>query len=222
MNADSSRISFGKYFDYKELEKIVSEIQSKYNFVEIGTLGNSILGKSIPRITIGKGKTSIFYIGAHHGMEWITSALLMQFTKDFCEGYRNYSSVFDISTRVIFETRKLHIIPMLNPDGVDYAIHGLEKSNVLKERLIKMNGGNDFSRWQANARGVDLNHNYCCGFKEYKIIEKSLGIFGGAPTKYSGEYSESEPETRALCNFARFEKPALALSLHTQGEETMV
>lgn len=219
MNVDNSRISFGNFFDHKELEKIISEIQSKYDFAEIGTLGNSILGKSIPRITIGKGNTSVIYIGAHHGMEWITSALLMQFVKDFCEGYRNSSSVFDISTRVIFETRKLHIIPMLNPDGVDYAIHGLQKNNILKERLIKMNGGNDFSHWQANARGVDLNHNYFCGFKEYKIIEKSMGLLGGAPSKYSGEYSESEPETRALCNFVRFERPSLALSLHTQGEE---
>ena len=29
----------------------------------------------------------------------------------------------------------------------------------------------DFSHWQANARGVDLNHNYDSGFYEYKKIE---------------------------------------------------
>lgn len=219
MNVGGNRIVFGEYFDHKELERLIEEIQSSYNFLEIGTLGKSILGKNIPRITIGKGKTNVIYIGAHHGMEWITAALLIQFIYDFCEAYLNGSSIFDISTRVIFETRKIHIIPMLNPDGIDYAIHGVAADNVLKERLVKMNHGNDFSSWQANARGVDLNHNYNCGFAEYKILERDMGLFGGACGKYSGEYSESEPETRALCNFVRYVMPSLALSLHTQGEE---
>jgi g-D-glutamyl-meso-diaminopimelate peptidase len=108
---------------------------------------------------------------------------------------------------------------MLNPDGVEYSLHGVESENVLHSRLIKMNGGSlDFSHWQANARGVDLNHNYNAGFEEYKIIERTNGISYG-PTKFSGEYSESEPETRALCSFIRFLRPELALTLHTQGEE---
>jgi len=83
-----------------------------------------------------------------------------------------------------------------------------------------MNGGSsDFSHWQANARGVDLNHNYDSGFWEYKIVERDASLFDGAPTKFSGEHPESEPETHALCNFVRFKKPDIALSLHTQGEE---
>ena len=108
---------------------------------------------------------------------------------------------------------------MLNPDGVDYSIHGVKMNNIIRERLIKMNNRtDDFTHWQANARGVDLNHNYNAGFEEYKIIEHQQNIVHGA-SKYSGEYSESEPETRALCNFVRFERPELALTLHTQGEE---
>ena len=192
--------------------------KNQYEFLDVGTLGNSILGKNISRITIGKGKKSVIYIGAHHGMEWITSALLMQFIHDFCEEYQKGTNIFDVSTRVLFETRKIHIVPMLNPDGIDYAIHGINENNIMYNRLIKMNGKADFSHWQANARGVDLNHNYNAGFSEYKIIEHKENISCGE-TKYSGEYSESEPETRALCNFVRFERPELALTLHTQGEE---
>ena len=209
---------FFQYFDHKNLENLLMEYKNQYEFLDIGTLGNSILGKSIPRITIGKGKKSVIYIGAHHGMEWITSALLMQFVHDFCEEYQKGTNIFDVSTRVLFETRKIHIVPMLNPDGIDYAIHGINENNIMHNRLIKMNGSNDFSHWQANARGVDLNHNYNAGFSEYKIIERKENITCGA-TKYSGEYSESEPETRALCNFVRLERPELALALHTQGEE---
>ena len=53
---------------------------------------------------------------------------------------------------------------------------------------------------------------------DYKRIEEEEGILPGK-TRYSGEYPESEPETRAICNFVRWQQPELALSLHTQGEE---
>ena len=210
--------SIFEYFDHKNLEKILVKLKNKYEFIEIGTLGNSIFGKSIPRLTLGNGSKNVIYIGGHHGMEWMTSALLMQFVHDFCEEYQKGTNIFDVSTRVLFETRKIHIVPMLNPDGIDYAIHGMNENNIMHNRLLKMNGSADFSHWQANARGVDLNHNYNAGFSEYKIIEGKENITPGV-TKYSGEYPESEPETRALCNFVRFERPSLALTLHTQGEE---
>ena len=61
---------FFQYFDHKSLEKLLMEYKNQYEFIDIGTLGKSILGKNIPRITIGKGKKSVIYIGAHHGMEW--------------------------------------------------------------------------------------------------------------------------------------------------------
>ena len=78
----------------------------------------------------------------------------------------------------------------------------------------------DFTHWQANGRGVDLNHNYNFSFAEYKQLEMENGIEGGAPTRYSGEYPESEPETGYLCNYIRFYGDFLgALTLHTQGEE---
>ncbi len=219
MQSNETFLSLTKKFDYQELRDKIYELQEKFDFIEVNAIGKTILGKSIPLITIGDGKKNVVYIASHHGMEWITSALLINFIYDACCEYRRNSSIFDISTKVLFETRKIHIIPMLNPDGVEYAIHGIASNNILKERLIKYNNGTDFSHWQANARGVDLNHNYSSGFSEYKIIERKLNLYNGANSKYSGEYPESEPETRALCNFVRWIKPDLGLSLHTQGEE---
>ncbi len=212
-------VSFGKYFDYDELLRQLEELKSQFDFLDITSIGKSILGKSIPLITLGTGNKSVIYIAGHHGMEWITCALLIKFLNDVCKEYANGTHIFEISTRILLETRKIYILPMLNPDGIDYSIHGVSKNNILAKRLIKINDGNDFSNWQANARGVDLNHNYNSGFLEYKTIEKNLKLYNGAPSKYSGEYPESEPETRAICNFVRWAKPELALTLHTQGEE---
>lgn len=219
MCTDNYILKFDKSFDYPELISSIDKLKTKYDFLQVNNIGKSILNRSIPLVSLGKGKKSVIYIGGHHGMEWITSALLVNFISDICNEYVNGTTIFDISTRVLFETRKILIVPMLNPDGIDYAIHGVSNDNILKSRLLRMNTNDDFSHWQANARGVDLNHNYNSGFNEYKIIERNLNINSGAPGKFSGEYPESEPETRALCNLVRYLSPELAITLHTQGEE---
>lgn len=108
--------------------------------------------------------------------------------------------------------------PCINPDGVEIAIHGPEADNPLFDRLMRMRPADGFARWQANARGVDLNHNFNAGFEEYKQIEAEKGI-GAGFSKYSGEYPESERETAALCNFLRAEDIKMLLAFHTQGEE---
>lgn len=220
MDKNKKILDFDSFFDHRSLEEFVKEFTYRYDFIDVSTLAYSILGKSIPLITLGHGKRSVLYIGSHHGMEWITSAILIRFINEYCEEYKRDGQIFGISTRFLDATRKIYIIPMLNPDGVEYSIHGVCSDHVLYDRLVKMNGGcEDFTKWQANARGVDLNHNYNSGFEEYKKLERELGIFGGSNTKFSGENSESEPETSALCNFVRIQAPEMVITLHSQGEE---
>lgn len=212
-------VCFGEYFDHSALDMFVRELGDKFNFLTVGTVEKSILGRDIPYISFGEGEKSVLYIGTHHGMEWITASLLALFAHEISKAYRERLTLFGISVEALFKLRRIYVIPMLNPDGVEYALHGLDAQNVLRNRVLAMKGGDELSHWQANARGVDLNHNYNAGFEEYKHIERELGIWGGAPTKYSGEYPESEPEVRSLCNFVRCTNPSLAISLHTQGEE---
>ena len=187
----------------------------------VSSIGESIFGKSIPIITLGEGKKAVLYVGAHHGMEWITSVLLLRFINEYCELYSSTRRIYSYDLGYLFSTKTIYIIPMLNPDGVDYQINGVSEDNVIYDRLIKMNSNSrDFCRWQANARGVDLNHNYNSGFAEYKKIEAEEGISDGAPTRFSGNMPESEPEVASLCNFLRFNDDIkMVLTLHTQGEE---
>lgn len=208
-----------EYFDHSVLSDFVREVGERYPWIETGVIGTSILGRSMPLLSFGSGERSVLYIGTHHGMEWITSAVLALLVREIAEAYERDLVLFGVSARTMLRLRRIHIVPMLNPDGVEYAIHGIESAGILRDRVISMCDGTDISRWQANARGVDLNHNYGSGFEEYKLIERALGIYRGAPTRYSGEYPESEPEVRAICNFVRYSPPSLALTLHTQGEE---
>lgn len=194
----------------------------RYPFLSFGTLGESVLGRSIPVITLGEGKKTFVYVGTHHAMEWITSVLLLRFINEYAEAYRDGRRVYNVHLPYLFKERRIIVIPMLNPDGVSYVLDGVREDNPLYSRLERMNPRHpDYSHWQANARGVDLNHNYDAGFLEYKTLERESGILGGGPTRYSGECPESEPEVGYLCNYIRFHRKEIhaVLTLHTQGEE---
>lgn len=207
---------------YSRMMEYINILAERYPRLSVGFLGESILGKAIPMLTLGAddAERGVLYVGAHHGMEWITSAVLLRFVNEYCEYLKAGRQMYGIGMEYLSRICSITVIPMLNPDGVDLQIGGIPEDCPMKERLLKMNGGSDFSGWQANIRGVDLNHNYAAGFEEYKRIEREAGILGGASGKYSGEYPESEPETGALCNYLRFnERVGLVLTLHTQGEE---
>ena len=208
-------------FDYSTMMERVHHLADAYSFVTLSYIGTSILDRAIPILHIGNGDRRVLYVGAHHGMEWITSLILTQFCEELCQVIEAKRRVCGIYPCDLLDGYTLCVLPMLNPDGVAYQIHGVDEDNPLHERLLEMNGGSeDFSSWQANARGVDLNHNYDAGFDEYKKLEREKGIQKGAPTRYSGECAESEPEVAALCNLIRFSMPWKGvMTLHTQGEE---
>ena len=194
-------------FDISKVLSACDELAEKG--AQVFTIGKSLLGKPIPCIKLGQGEICSLLVGAHHGMEHITAGILLKFAENVTESQinRNHDSI--------------HIVPMINPDGCELAINGIGAAPNLKSELLRMNDGSDFSHWQANARGVDLNHNYDAGFDIYKEIEKEIGILSGSPTRYSGIHPESEPESKALCNLTRGlgDRLKAVVALHTQGEE---
>lgn len=207
---------------YERMMIYLNCFAERYGQLEFNILGESVLGRSIPMITLGQGEKTVLYVGAHHGMEWLTSVLLLRFINEYAEALLEGRRIYNAHIPYLFKERRIVIVPMLNPDGVNYAIEGVTSDNPLRSRLERMNPDHpDYSHWQANARGVDLNHNYDSGFAEYKALEKEAGILGGGPTRYSGECPESEPEVGYLCNFLRFSQQNVhaVITLHTQGEE---
>lgn len=206
---------FAKPPDEVRQTQILTHFRDTYPFLHIGEIGRSILGRPLHFFRIGGGQDAVLYVGAHHGMEWITALLLYRLLDDLCR-----SAAERGREAVLPNGKSLYVLPLLNPDGVEIELHGAAAGGVMAERLLRQNNQNtDFIHWQANARGVDLNHNYDAGFYAYKEIERGAGILSGGPTRYSGEYPFSEPETEALRRFLKILTPALTLTLHTQGEE---
>ncbi len=209
----------GTPFSPEKNEAICRHLCDGYPFLSGSSLTSSILGRDIPLLKLGEGKRVILYVGVHHGTEWMTGALLLRFAEELCQAALDGRAISGVHIPFALKSRTLLFIPMLNPDGVAIAQGTSNDGDLLSERRRRMNPTGDFTHWQANARGVDLNHNYDAGFLEYKRIERELGIEGGAPTRYSGEFPESEPESAALAALVRASMPSAVLSLHTQGEE---
>lgn len=199
-------------YDYQRLTKDIHSLMENYEIAEGFNIGKSIMDKSIPCIRIGKGNKKILLAGAFHGLEYLTSAFLMKFAAEYIVHIMTDSEFFGYDANEIFENTSLYIVPMVNPDGVDIAIHGLDITNPYHRALISKVGIHSFNKvWQSNARGVDINHNFDA--KWSMVVEKC------APTKFGGEYPESEPETRAICELVRNESFDILLAFHSQGRE---
>lgn len=207
-------------YTYEILVRDIQGLQARYPFIEVGSAGNSVLGKTLYYLRLGTGPNQVFYNGSHHALEWITTPLLMKFIEDFSKAYVEGRMLDGYNPREIFQESSIYFIPMVNPDGVDLVLNGLQPDNPYYQDLIRWNNGStDFSTvWQANIRGVDLNHNYNAAWQQSKDAEAEYGITGPGPTRYSGPYPESEPETRAVVNFTNSHNFRLVMAYHSQGQ----
>ena len=196
-------------------ERMREHLFSKHGNIQGSVIARSILSKPIEVYFIGEGKRYVTVFATHHALESITTNFAFLFI-DYLMSKSSGGVINGIDCKFLLSKYRFAVVPCVNPDGVELRINGAGDS-PLTDRLMRMSGG-DFSTWQSNARGVDLNHNYDALFDEYKALEKKNGIVPGA-TLYSGEAPESEPETKGVANLVRTLMPVALVSLHTQGEE---
>lgn len=198
-------------YTYDIFAKDLSKILIAYPHIKKEIIGYSVLGKPIYAVKIGCGKKKLIITAAHHGKEWITSMLLMSLIVYFSQ-----------SESVFLEDKTIQFIPMVNPDGINLCIKGItpDLPPYVKNRLMRIHENGDFiGNWQANIRGIDLNHNYDASFSKGKAIQLERGILAPCASMYSGEYPESEPETKAIVEFTKNFLPDIVIAYHSQGEE---
>lgn len=206
-------------YTYSVLENNIMGLSKRYPFLRFDSIGNSVDGRQLYRIRIGNGSNHVIYNGAHHANEWITTPLLMKWIEVFSEVYSRKGSIRGYDTEQIWNYATIDIVPMVNPDGVELVIDGVDNITANKDQLIKWNFGNEnFNDWKSNINGVDLNRNYDAGWKEYKELEKEFGVDGPGPFLYGGTKPESEPESLAMANLTRSIDTRLVLAYHTQGQ----
>lgn len=203
---------------YTVYENFVKELNGKYENLKITTCGKSLLGKELFAFVIGEGKKTVVYVGGTHGIEWLTSLLLLKFTENLAIAFENEEMLSGFNIKDILENKKLIIIPELNPDGIEIAIKGASACGKYKAENFESCKG-DFSCWSANARGVDINHNFNADWYSLREAEKDAGINSPSPSRYGGLFPESEPETAAITRLCRRIPVEMLITFHSQGEE---
>ena len=167
---------------YANIRRAACELRETYPFVKVFPIGKSVLGRSIYAFGIGELYHGALYVGGVHGMEWLTTLLLFRFTEDLLRAIATGEPLAEIDVNRTLENRSVVLIPCLNPDGVEISLNGPCSAKHLAEFVRRVSGG-DTSRWQANARGIDLNHNFDAGYPLAKQMEQQAGICSPAPTR---------------------------------------
>lgn len=198
--------------------EIINEIMRNYDFFDYGFLSESTCGRKINYIQIGDKENMILLSAGFHGMEWLTTLLLLKFTDEIGKCVKTGQTIAGINVCEFLQNKGIMIVPCVNPDGTEISINGY-KSACKYSDLVKRASGGNTDNWQANARGVDINHNFNAGWHELHKLEQKSNINGPGPTRYGGEYPESEIETKAITNLCRNTYFRHAIAFHSQGEE---
>ncbi len=197
-------------------EQLMAEVEDiKADGVEVGTIGKSEQGRTIPYIKIGNGKQHMLLIGTHHAREWITSQFLMKLVREYAEGYNLHGKVGEYPVSLLNEI-SIIAIPMLNPDGVMIQQKGLKATDINGNfKLWSMNHFSfNFSCWKANGQGIDLNRQYPSGWDELKKLPAWPSF-----KQYRGKNPAEAIEVQQLINFTEKIKPEIAIAYHTSGKE---
>lgn len=196
-------------------------LKELYPVMEITSVGKSIWGTAIPAVKLGMGERIVSYNAAHHGLEWITTPVLMKFLEEYLKALYDSTDPRSALARRIWLESTLYLIPMVNPDGVDIVTGAVLPGTQQYEEVEELNyTGEPLSQvWKANARGIDLNRNYPAAFELAKELWESQGILGPGPAYYGGEFPLSEPESIAMADFTEEIDPDMVIAFHTQGQE---
>jgi len=188
-----------QYISYDECVEFFKQAQKEYpELVKVESIGQTWEKREIICVTISKDveladeKPALFYTGTIHAREWIGIELSLSFAKYILEHID-----YDPQLNTILDKATLYMVPCANPDGFEYSRNHF----AFWRKNRRMNGDGSF--------GVDLNRNFEIGFSPNKNTTSNV---------YSGPHPFSEPETRALRDFALSHKNiTIALDYHSQG-----
>ncbi|MGE7778629.1 M14 family zinc carboxypeptidase [Peribacillus sp. NPDC097264] len=213
--AQSSIVNPNKTYSYANMQKDIKKLEKVYpGLIKQEIIGKSEYGRNIYAVSLGKGESTVFINGSHHAREWITTNLTMNMIDKYAAAYKSNTGINGYNVKKILNDTTIWFVPMVNPDGVTLQQSGL-KSFPAKDhaRILKMNGGsNNFKRWKANGKGVDLNRQYSPNWKN----------LGGPKVPYYKNYNgpkvAAASETKAILSFIDKIDSEIAISYHSSGQ----
>lgn len=195
------------YHNYEELVAEMSAVvRSAPEFASLFSLGKTTQGRDIwclrfnaaAKGTEPSTKPGIAFLGTHHAREHLSTEVPLLLAKHLADNRRSPE------VAGLLASRDIYIVPMVNPDGVEYDLRG-DTYHMHRKNLRQNDDG---------SVGVDLNRNYGYAWGG-----------GGASSDpdsetYRGPAAFSEPESRAIKEFVdtRAGNLKFLVSYHTFSE----
>jgi len=223
---------------FQNLSKNHSDIMSLSSLGETYEGRDIWLVKLSDNVEVDEDEPAVLLMGAHHGNEKPSYEVLIYFinyvletyslenidndgdgqvNEDIIDGFDNDNDgkidedPSEERVRNVIDNTQIYLIPMVNPDGVEY--------NWRKNR--EPNYGPDGNSDEITSCGVDLNRNYgymwniVYLFPENYFLEY---ITNEETWVYRGEEPFSEKETQAVKSFVETHDISISLSYHDYGE----
>ena len=210
--------------DHSVVKGLCAALCGRYSFLRPMVVGYSQLGRELPALVLVPpgGAVSdpqrVLVAAAFHGQEWLTALVALRLCESLCAALRAGTPLCGLPVEAALEGRQVWFVPLVNPDGVAIARYGSRAAGPYAA-LAAEKGADTPGLWQANARGVDINHNFNAGWAEMQALARKNGKDRPGPRQYAGDSPESEPETRALTDLCRQYAFRHVVALHSQGEE---
>jgi len=159
-------------------------------------------------VEVDEDEPEVLIMALHHAREWPSAEIAAQLIENLTAQYGS-----DHRISWVVDNRETWIVPVVNPDGLDFSMSDPLNEGWRKNRRDNRDG----------TYGVDLNRNY-----NGSQNDDPLGEWGGAgssndtsDTTYCGEYPFSEPETQAIRDLALNQSFVVAIDFHTYSDLVM-
>ena len=208
-------------FTWELLRLCLRGLGARYPFLTIRDFGETYYGRRIPQVAVGLGTRKVLFNASHHANEWITTPLLLRFLETYARAISENGRIFGQDAQRLYQRTTLHLVPMVNPDGVDLVTGAVREGSPAWENALRLSEQYPEipfpEGWKANLRGVDLNLNYPAGWEQARENKYAQGYTRPGPRDYVGASPLDQPESAAMVDLTRRVDPVLTLSYHTQG-----
>jgi carboxypeptidase T len=176
------------YHTYDEMVAALRAAASAHpDITAISSIGQSYEGRDIPVIKISdnaatdEDEPEVLFTCNMHAREHLTAEMCLHIVDRFTSGYGS-----DPTVTGFVDSREIYVVPMVNPDGIEYDISGGEYQGWRKNRQPNSNG----------TVGTDVNRNFsylwgCCGGSSSSPSAED----------YRGPSAASSPEVRDVQAF---------------------